>query len=432
MMRGTKRGRRTPRRRGAIWALAALGVCLAGAGLALRAGVAGANLAGQPAATPTPPASYPAAPGQSAAVPVGRVYFVAREAQGFVLMRSDVAGASVPVAPFPGGFGAEASDSVGALALAPGDRWLAIDAQRDHGDNVWVLDTATGRMHDAPADASGNFLRWLPDGAHFLFRPFLPAGPVVGAWSPGLWIVDAATGGHVNIALPAGLTALDVVDAAPAPDGTRLIFSTSAGLGLGSAVWAANVDGGAARELFQAPGVVGLFAWSPDGSQIAYEQLADTPAPYQTAALWLLNAATLARQPVGTADGGHGFLPAWSPDGSQLAYVARLNPGDPLADARAGRLVSAVQVFDAATGQTTTAAGPDQTGQPRNVAPQWQANGALSFTALAASDGPGAAQTDATLWLATPRATGDTRTFLAAPLSGAGFAGAVALVSVGG
>lgn len=348
---------------------------------------------------PVGPQAYPPAVSK-AALPHHRVYAVDKQPNGYQLTYSDVAGAETPLEMLPDHFGSEATDVVAALALSPDLRYLAIDAQRDHGDTVWVVATATGQLQTTPAEATGNFLHWLPDGQHFLFRPFLPVGNQ-GDWQPGLWIVDATTGSHVNVPLPTNVASTDLVDAAPSPDGTRIVLSVTVGLGAGSTVWTMQPDGMHAQQLFASPEDVGLFAWSPDGNQIAYEAITDSTVPFQPAQLWVMTAATAQRHALATVDGGHGYAPAWSPDGQHLAFVTRLNAGDSAANEQAGLLQSAVQAIDPATGSLTTIAAPTQTGQPRNIAPTYQADGTLTFTAMAASDGYGAALATTAIWRAT-------------------------------
>lgn len=360
-------------------------------------------------------------------LPASRTYFIERRTEGFMLMASDVPGASVPVSLLPDHFGQYTTDTVAALALAPGALYLAIDAQRDHGDTVWVVTTASSDLRQAPSDATGNFLHWLPDGQHFLFRAFLPTGQVAGAWVPGLWIVDAATGAHQSVAMPDHVPMAQVIDAVATVDGAGLIISLTSGLGQGSTVWTMATDGQGAHQLWTSSAIVGLFAWSPDGQRLAYEALPDTAVPYQPADVWFYSPVDGQRQHITMADGGHGFAPVWSPDSQRLAFVARLNPADGSANALAGRLVSAIHTYSLATGAEMTVAGPDQTGLPRNLDPAWRADGALLFTAMAASDATGAAIGRSWLW----HASGFTPTsFQVAPVSSEALSNSTGLFAI--
>jgi Tol biopolymer transport system component len=413
------------KRRKWLWAAPVLGmlsvllIVLGGVFLAMSNSGGLQPASGTPA-RPAGPSVYAPQPGQQANLPAGRTYFVQQTGNGDELMYTDDGSDNVLVAQIPNGFGTQAGDTVGALALSPGARYLAIDGQTDHGDTVWVASTTGGVIRQVPGSALGNFLHWLPDGEHFLFRPYLPQGPVAGSWNPGLWIVDAATGDSVNLPLPDGATSANLIDAVSDPSGSHIVLSLTAGLGTGSSVWMVTPDGLHSERLFQSSGDVGLLAWSPDGSRLAYEEIVDSVVPFRPAALWMMTPDGQ-RTLMGQADGGHGFAPVWSPDGRQLAFVARLNAGDGNADNDAGALVSAIDVLNAQNGAIATVASPSQTGLPRNFAPAWGADGKLIFTAMPASSAiSGPALVDGTLWSATPASTAKSAaSFTVAPLGNA-------------
>jgi Tol biopolymer transport system component len=219
----------------------------------------------------------------------------------------------------------------------------------------------------------------------------LPLGPQApmdgGSWNPGLWLVNAATGMHTNIDIHVPSAAL--VDAAPSPDGTRIIYSTSLGLGLGSDVWLMNSDGNAQTHLFSSAStdgartIIGLFAWSPDGTQIAYERLADSSTPFLPASLWVMKSNGSQSRYLAETDGGHGYLPVWSPDSTKLAYVVRTNIGSRSADMLAQSLQCAIGVIDVRGGEIWFAASSQQTHMQWNINPVWSANSSsIIFIAL--------------------------------------------------
>ncbi len=404
MRNNAKRGTAQSRRQGRVRGMVTLSVLAVLVPLALLAWHASSGDASQPTQGPRAaigPATYPPTHRQ-AVLPHHRAYSIERQGDGFALMASDDPATHLLVTTLPGGFGSETTDTIAALDLAPSQQWLAIDGMHEHGDHVWIVSTTDGTLRELPSDATGNFLHWLPDGAHFLFRPVLPTRAADTAWNPGMWIVDAASGTHVNLALPGDLPATALVDAAPAPDGTRIILSVSGGLGQGSAVYLATPDGLTMQPLFQANADVAAFAWSPDGAHVAYEAIEDSAVPFRPAGLWTMAADATGQRQLALADGGHGFAPTWSPDGTHLAFVTRLNTDDGRANSQAGHLLSAVAVASTADGTITTVAAPGQTGQPRNLAPAWQTDGSLIFTAMGASDAPGAAIVPALPWHTTP------------------------------
>lgn len=172
------------------------------------------------------------------------IYYTLKDEQGFVLARAPKGTNGQPLqspqrlVALGDNFGLVASDAVISLQLSPDGRYLAIDGNRDHGEQVWMYDVQQSRVSLTPAAVLGNFLRWMPgrNGHTFLYRPMLPLGPAApmenNTWNPGLWSVDAETGSHLNIDI--GTSSANLVDAVPSPDGAQIVYSTSAGLGLGS------------------------------------------------------------------------------------------------------------------------------------------------------------------------------------------------------
>ncbi|HEV2661108.1 MAG TPA: hypothetical protein VGU68_10935, partial [Ktedonobacteraceae bacterium] len=308
------------------------------------------------------------------------LYYVLKESEGFVLARAPRGNARQPVgtpqviAPISPGFGQSEADAVLALQLSPDGRYLLIDGTRPDAEQVWVYDTQKMKINLLPADAQGNFLRWLPNGNRhiFLFRPMFPVGAIsstgMQAWRATLWLVNAATGAHSSINL--GTPAANLVDAAPAPDGKHIIYSTSSGLSLGSDTWLANSNGGARKHLFKHSGIQAidaLFAWSPDDKHVAYERLADSATPFLNAGLWLMNADGKHSQRLANTDGGHGYALTWSSDSRKVAFITRTNPHDALANVQAQSLQSAIAVVDIVSKKVSLVASVRETGMQLNI-----------------------------------------------------------------
>lgn len=323
------------------------------------------------------------------------LYYTLKDQNGFVLARAQKGssgqplGNPQPIASFGNAFGVAETDSVASMQLSPDAAYLAIDGISDHGELVWVYDTQRMTMTLQPPHVMGNFLHWLPQGHTFLYRPMFPLGPGApmdgNQWNPGLWLVDAATGNHQNIDIR--VPSANLVDAAASPDGSRIIYSTSLGLGRGGDIWFINKDGSNLVHLLSteagAQSIPGLFTWSPNGAYIAYERLSDSSTPFLTAGLWLMNSSGGQQRRLADTDGGHGYAPAWSPDSSKIAFVVRTNTADRYADQLAQSLQCAIGVVAISTSKAWLVVSSQQTNMQMNTNPVWSADGtSITFTAL--------------------------------------------------
>jgi Tol biopolymer transport system component len=365
------------------------------AGLALSLLLVAAALAGQALWLHSRTAGIGKAESQTRAASSGSyLYYILKSPEGFVLARAHKGANNQPgetpkkVASFGGNFGQTTADTILSLQLSPDGRYLAIDGSRSDSEQIWIFDTLRLVLTQEPASASGTFLRWLPGSRDaFLFRPMFPLGPGAAnvAWNPGLWQVDAATGKYLNLVLPVPSSSL--VDAIASPDGSRIIYSTTDGVGAGSSVWSMDGNGQNQKLLLQLPGdaqsIAGMFTWSPDGRTLAYERLADSPTPFLPAGIWTMDSQGQHQRYLAQGDGGHGFALNWSPDGRSIAFVTRTNLAENLANVRPQALKSAIEIIDVNSGQVRTLAGSIQTGVQINVDPVWNASGTqLTFVAF--------------------------------------------------
>jgi WD40-like Beta Propeller Repeat len=328
--------------------------------------------------------------------PAAYLYYTLKDARGFVVARAMKGTSGQPlsspqtIAPLGNSFGLSAGDNVSSMLLSPDSNYLAISGTSDHVDFVWIFNTLRLTTNAVPANVSGNFLHWLPagNGHSFLYRPMLPLGPDApmdgNRWNPGLWTVDAATGAHTNIAI--AVPSANLVDAAASPDGSRIVYSTTFGLGAGSDIWLMHSNGANRVHILTAnntaQSIAGLFSWSPDGNHIAYERLVDSPTPFLAAGVWVMNSQGAQQMHIADADGGHGYPLTWAPDSTKIAYVVRTNLADRRADALAPNLQSAIGVTSMVAARSWIVASSRQTGVQLNVNPTWTPNSAsITFTA---------------------------------------------------
>lgn len=231
-----------------------------------------------------------------------------------------------------------------------GDR-IAVQVDMGPRPTVWLLDAAdrTGQSTRALAPgASGEFLAWHPNGRHALFKAI-----EIDIADPGLWIVDTARGSHRRLPTPEIGAAEGLLAGAFSPDGSRVAWASSRGLGFGSQIWTATVRGGQRRLLVDQPhAIVGALSFSPDGAKVAFNTLFDSPVPFAPAGVWVVEASGAGKpRLLAQMDGGHGERPHWTADSAALVYVARENPLDRRADRVSDALVSSIRSVDVATGR---------------------------------------------------------------------------------
>ncbi|MBN2003641.1 MAG: peptidoglycan DD-metalloendopeptidase family protein [Anaerolineae bacterium] len=271
--------------------------------------------------------SGPSSSGAAASLPAGLTLFPA-----------SAAAPAAPAPPTSPAFSAFVRPGCELLALhpAPGGRYLAAQLSCEWGSAVLLSDNGgPAQLVSGEWGQEAHFLDWRPGNAPQLV---LRAAPTSGG---PLLLVDAATLSATPLSLPRTTYAL-----AFAPDGQRLLYATTAGLGHGSELWAmASLDGQATRLRSEPGHILALPRWSPDGKQWAYIRMADSTTPFTVGELWIGDAQG-ARMLSAVAEAGHGYAPVWSPDGQSIAFVGRENPDDAAADQCAGLLASNLYLAD--------------------------------------------------------------------------------------
>ena len=227
---------------------------------------------------------------------------------------------------------------------------------------IWVAPVTEGFGAAQPFTSDGSQPRWSPDGSHIAFvsertGPLPEPGKDVptgkrdkrmGKGKGQVWVIPAY-GGEARQVTFAEQGASDPVWS---PDGTRILFAAQVGdfpevpehdgkpeprvhhikeliyrfNGPGyiyqsrSHLFVVPVAGGAATQLTDGDWNDGAAAWSPDGSQIAFES--DRHADrwrMMRGEIWLMNADGSNQHAVLAEESFNYFSPAWSPDSQQLA-----------------------------------------------------------------------------------------------------------------
>jgi dipeptidyl aminopeptidase/acylaminoacyl peptidase len=230
---------------------------------------------------------------------------------------------------------------------APVGKYLLIELSCPNGQTVLFLDTssspnASSRPIMQPVtDSDSHFLSWTSDGR----SAYLKVDSLGNAR-----VLRVDTNGRRKAMDVSGWT----YDLASKPGSDDFIFTFSGGLGSGSELNFTQNNGRDATTLYKdAYNYISFARYSPDGSQIAFIKIPDSPTPFTVGELWVMNADGSSAHKLADADAGHGYAANWSPDGTRIAFVMRENLQDSSANQSAESLISNVYVVEIAREELT-------------------------------------------------------------------------------
>lgn len=184
-------------------------------------------------------------------------------------------------------------------------------------------------------EADSIFLGWSHDGNNMILL-------VDTLGNPHIYSIDIASNTAQLLPVPP-----ETYNVALSPDGQRMIYTLTKGLGYGSETWIADMDGQNARRILAEPAHLTTFVrWSPTGAHIAYIRIPDSNVPFPIGELLIMDGEGNNPTLLAEADGGRGYEPVWSPDGRYIAFVGRETPNDPTANLSAESLISNIYVAD--------------------------------------------------------------------------------------
>jgi Tol biopolymer transport system component len=207
--------------------------------------------------------------------------------------------------------GLTGSTSAAFDVVTPGSGEIAFVSARDGNNEIYLMNAdGSGLLSLTHNPASDDEPAWSPDGSKIAFSSTRDGNREI-------YVMNADGSGQRNLT---NNPAFDG-EAAWSPDGTRIAFNSDRN-GNCEDLYVMNADGSGLQKLTNSPGCDFDPAWSPNGTRIAFISYRD--GNYE---IYVMNAdgsgqVNLTNNPADDGSSGIGSLgiPAWSPDGSKIAF----------------------------------------------------------------------------------------------------------------